>query len=62
MVRENKELPGNREHRDDEGGWADTKSKPWTMRSLVPNSSDAKSNLSCPLMSLEGGGLTKKDL
>lgn len=29
-------------------------------QSLIPSSSDAKSNLSCPSTSLEQGGLTKK--
>jgi hypothetical protein len=54
-----RKMPDNREHMD-EDGWADAKSSPWATRSLIPSSSDAKSNLSCPSTSLEQGGLTKK--
>jgi hypothetical protein len=42
----------------DNNGWADAKSKPWLTRSLVRNSSDAKSNLGYMSDERERAGLT----
>ena len=39
-----------------------TKSKPWTTRGLVPNSSDLKSSLSCSSSMREKNAYTKKKL
>jgi len=51
---------GNRGHLDDEGGWVDAKSTPWTTRSLVLSLSDAKSNSSCPCFDERKGGAYQK--